>query len=331
MRPFRPIVANHHFLTVAGNFWNRRLDTLRFPVESTFFQTEPGVQVLIQSQRPEGDARGHIVLTHGLEGSGESGYMKSLSQAGLEAGYAMYRFHMRTCGGTARLSPTLYHAGLTSDLLAFLKHLSSANRTPIFLVGFSLGGNVALKLVGELGESAGRLLTAACSVSTPIDLSASVRRMGRVDNIVYERRFVRRMRRRMVATGRYTQADLRGLNSIFEIDDKVTAPAFGFHGAEHYYATQSAHQFLERIRVPTLIVQAKDDTFVPFEMFRRPEFDSNPSLTLIAPERGGHLGFISREKPRFWVDGVILEWVSEISRRGIAHAESPSDERCDRR
>ena len=105
---------------------------------------------------------------------------------------------------------------------------------------------------------------------------------------------------RLIATGRYTEPDFRGIRSIFDIDDKITAPSFGFRGAEHYYATQSSNQFLERIRVPALIVQAQDDTFIPFEIFRHPAFESNPNLTLLAPERGGHLGFISRDKPRFW-------------------------------
>src|SRR5260370_18327481 len=113
----------------------------------------------------------------------------------------------------------------------------------------------------------------------------------------------------MLATGSYTEWDFRGIRSIFEIDDKITAPSFGFRGAEHYYATQSANQFLEKIRVPTLVVQARDDTFIPFEIFRHPAFESNPNLTLVAPESGGHLGFIARDKPRFWLDGVILEWI----------------------
>ena len=122
-------------------------------------------------------------------------------------------------------------------------------------------------------------------------------------------RFVRRMCARLIATGRYTAADFRGIRSIFEIDDKITAPSFGFHGAAHYYATQSANRFLGRIRVPTLMVQAQDDTFIPFEIFRRPEFESSPYLKLVAPKYGGHLGFISRRKPRFWVDGEIMDWV----------------------
>jgi predicted alpha/beta-fold hydrolase len=309
LRPFHPILANSHFLTLAGNFWRRRLDTERFPVESKLYQTEPDVQVLVQSQRPEGEVLGEIVLTHGLEGSGESGYMRSLSQAGLEAGFAMHRFHMRTCGGTAHLCPTLYHAGLTSDLLAVLKQFEQQGRTPVYLAGFSLGGNVALKLAGELGESAGSLIAATCAASTPIDLAASVRRMGQIDNRIYERRFLRRMCERLISTGRYTQADFRGIRSLFEIDDKITAPSFGFQGAEHYYATQSSNQFLERIRVPTLVVQAKDDTFIPFDIFRHPAFESNPHLTLVTPETGGHLGFISRKRPRFWLDGEILGWI----------------------
>ena len=309
MRPFRPIVANHHILTIAGNFWPRRLDTERYPVESKLYPTEPGVQVLVQSQQPDGEPRGDVVLVHGLEGSGESGYMRSFSQAGLESGFAMHRFHMRTCGGTAHLCPTLYHAGLTSDLRVFLEQLEQQGRAPVYLAGFSLGGNVVLKLTGELGGDAGRLIAGTCAVSAPIDLAASARRLGRIDNRVYERRFLRRMCDRLIATGRYTESDFRGIGSIFEIDDKITAPSFGFHGAEHYYATQSSNQFLHRICVPTLIVQAQDDTFIPFDIFRIPVLQSHPHVKLVAPQQGGHLGFISREKPRLWVDGEVIGWM----------------------
>ena len=129
---------------------------------------------------------------------------------------------------------------------------------------------------------------------------------------------------RMLATGRYTEADFRGIRSIFEIDDKITAPSFGFRGAEHYYETQSSNQFLERIRVPTLVVQAQDDTFIPFEIFRRPEFSSNPHLELLAPERGGHLGFISRVEPRIWLDGV-LDNRSRLKSKVTAEQKSPAD------
>lgn len=235
--------------------------------------------------------------------------MRSLSQTLLTAGYGAHRFHMRTCGGTARLCKTLYHAGLTSDLLAVLRQIAAKGWGPIHLVGFSLGGNVVLKLAGELGQQARGFISSVCTTSTPIDLSASVKRLGKLDNRYYERRFLRRMCERLLQTGRYTRADFRGVNSIFTIDDKITAPSFGFHGAEHYYATQSSNQFLEQIAVPCLIIQAQDDTFVPFEIYHHPAFERNPHLRLISTRHGGHLGFISRRRPRFWIDGVILEFI----------------------
>jgi predicted alpha/beta-fold hydrolase len=322
LQPFRPLVANNHFLTLAGNFWPRRLDTERYPVESKLYATEPGVQVLVQSQRPPGEARGEIILAHGLEGSGESGYMRSLSQAGLEAGFAMHRFHMRSCGGTAHLCPTLYHAGLTADLLSILEQFRKQGRPPAYLAGFSLGGNMVLKLTGELGQGADSLIAGVCAVSTPIDLAACVTRMGKIDNRIYERRFVRRMCERLIATGRYKPSDFLGLRSLFDIDDKITAPSFGFRGAPHYYETQSSNQFLERIRVPTLVIQAQDDTFIPFEIFRHPAFEANPCLKLVTPDCGGHLGFISRGKPRFWLDGVLIEWIEKQVKRQKAKVKS---------
>ena len=315
MRAFVPLIPNPHFLTVAGNFWPRLLDTARFPVEPKLYRTEPGVEVLLQSQYPAGALRGEMILVHGLEGSGESGYMRSLSQAGLDAGCAMHRFHMRTCGRTAHLSKTLYHSGLTSDLLWVVRELTRQGRGPLFLVGFSLGGNVVLKLAGELGEEARDLVAAVCAVSTPIDLEACARRMMKLDNRFYERRFLRRMFLRLLGTGRYTRGDFRGIRSIFEFDDRITAPEFGFRDGLDYYRTQSSRRFLDRIRVPALVIQAQDDTFIPFETFRHPAFDSNPHLRLIATRHGGHLGFIAGRRPRFWVDGVVLEWFEEVGSR----------------
>jgi len=307
MRPFVPIVRNPHVLTVIGNFWPRRYDDAGFPKQRRLIQTDPDTQVLVETQQPSGTALGHVVLLHGLEGSGESGYMKSMAWDSLQAGFIAHRFHMRTCGGTENLCKTLYHAGLTSDLRAFLTQLRGESDLPVFLVGFSLGANVALKLAGEEGDSG--LIQGVCGISTPIDLAACTRRMQQPDNLIYERRFVKRMKLRMAATGRYTAAELAPYNSIWDIDDFVTAPSFGFDGAEHYYGTQSAQNFLAAIRVPGLLIQAKDDTFIPFSIYGHPDIAANPKLTLIATEYGGHLGFLSRRSPRFWLDGTVLDFI----------------------
>jgi len=311
MRAFEPLFRNPHILTILANFWPREYDFSRFPREDRLIRTDKDTQVLVQTQRPSAAPVGHVVLLHGLEGNGESGYIRSMAWDVLNAGFTAHRFHMRTCGDTAHLCKTLYHAGLTSDLRTFLEGLESdRSGLPVFLIGFSLGGNVALKLAGELGRT--DLFHGICSISTPIHLAAGVRRIGRLDNRVYERRFLKRMRKRLLATGRYSRKELEAARSLYEIDDKITAPSFGFKGADHYYATQSAQGYLDRIRVPALLIQAKDDTFIPFEIFRHPAIESNPFLRLIATEHGGHLGFLARRGARFWLDEVAIEFLMSV-------------------
>src|SRR5271157_2049964 len=293
MTPFDPLFRNPHLQTIAGHFWKRPPDG-GVPMERRLYQTEPAVRVLVESQRPAGNAAGEIVLLHGLEGSGKSGYMRGMAEAALREGFAVHRFHMRTCGGTEGLCTTLYHAGLTSDLLAVLRQFRTDGRAPVFLVGFSLGGNVVLKLAGEMGESARPLVEGVCAVSTPLDLAACARRLAEPANRFYERRFVRRMTARLCATGRYQERNFRGLRSVKDIDDRITAPSFGFGDAAHYYRTQSAIRYLDGIRVPVLLIQAMDDTLVPFDIFASGAFRVNPRIQLRATEHGGHLGFIGR-------------------------------------
>jgi predicted alpha/beta-fold hydrolase len=307
MQPFHPLVRDPHFQTIAGHFWPRKLDVRRFPVERRLVETEPGVCVLVESQQPGGVPRGDIVMVHGLEGSGAAGYMRSMSQTALECGYAAHRFHLRTCGGTEHLSPTLYHAGLTSDLLAFLRDLGRR----AWLVGFSLGGNVVLKLAGELGDSAQALIRGVAGVSTPLDLAVCVERLARLDNRLYDRRFVRRMRRRLCNTGRYRAPDFRGVRTVRDVDERITAPAFGFSGAAEYYRTQSAIAFVEAIRVPSLLVQALDDTFIPSQIYEAWELRRNPAIEVLLTDYGGHLGFLARGPRRFWADSAVIQWIQK--------------------
>jgi hypothetical protein len=302
-------------LTIAGNYWRRELDEQRFPVQATLYDSEPGVQILVHSQKPAGQPVAQLILVHGLEGSSDAGYARSLAQAALESGCATHRFNMRSCGGTESLSGrTLYHSGQTSDLLAVIRRLPRT--APIFLAGFSLGGNVVLKLAGELGASASDAIAGVMATSTPIDLAACVRQLDKPSNIVYARRFVTRLKERIRAKERLTPGlfDLSGLDqvrNIYDFDDRFTAQAFGFGSADNYYATQSSNQFLDRIRIPALLVQAKDDPLIPFAVYDHPAFLTNPRLRLLAVEHGGHLGFISKTRPRFWLDQVLVNWVLE--------------------
>jgi predicted alpha/beta-fold hydrolase len=293
-------------------------------VQAKFYETEPGVQVLVHSQTPELEPIAHLILVHGLEGSSAAGYARSLARAALEAGCATHRFNMRSCGGTEHLSGrTLYHSGQTSDLLAVVEQIrqeQSPRRAPVFLAGFSLGGNVVLKLAGELGAAASEAgcppVAGVMAISTPIDLAACVRELDKPSNLIYARRFVARLKERIRAKERLNPGlfDLSALDmvrNIYDFDDRITAPAFGFGSADNYYATQSSNRFLDCIRIPALVVQAKDDPMVPFAIFDHPAFSANPCLRLLVVEHGGHLGFISKTRPRFWLDRVLVNWIVE--------------------
>jgi predicted alpha/beta-fold hydrolase len=320
---FVPLFKNPHLVTIAANYWRRLLDTARFPVEVKLYDTEPGVRVLVHSQRPANSPVAEVIVVHGLEGSSQSGYAQSLAHQLLQAGWAAHRFNMRSCGGTEHLSGRgLYHSGQTSDLLAVVREIKA--EAPIFLAGFSLGGNVVLKLAGELGERAPELIAGVLAVSTPIDLAACARRLGAPSNFIYSRRFLGRLKQRVrvkaqSAPGLFALEHLDSVKSVYEFDDKFTAPAFGFGTADNYYATQSSNQVLERIRVPALLVHAKDDPLVPFEVYDHPAFARNPNLQLLAPEHGGHVGFISKTPPRFWLDQVLLDWMSEVRNKAAAN------------
>lgn len=306
--PFRPLVRNPHLLTILGNFATRTLDVERYAVEERLIETEPGVRILVHTQRAAGAVRGELVLVHGLEGSSNAGYLRSMAQLALSEGYAVHRTNMRACGGNDDNCRTMYHAGLTSDTLAILRGIRERTNVPLFLAGYSLGGNVALKLAGELGEAAQKLLTGVIAVSTPIDLAACVRRLGQPQNRIYQWRFVRALKARLRRRGQGGR-QLDRVRTVYEFDDAYVAKFFDFGTADRYYATQSAIEFVAGIRVPTLLIQAVDDPLIPFEIFSDSRVTGNASIELLAVPHGGHLGFLAAEKPHFWLDRVILEWV----------------------
>lgn len=323
MRAFRPFFKNPHLATLAGNFWTRPKSENRWPVESRIYETEPGVKIRVDSQCPDRAPRGELILVHGLEGSSNAGYARSMVAAALAAGYATHRLNLRSCGGTENLALSNYHSGQTSDLLHVLRERRRAGAGPVFLAGYSLGGNVSLKLCGELGDAARELLTGVCAVSTPIDLAACATALGRRENFLYTRRFLAALMRKIRLRAQqspetYTLEHLDKIRTIYDFDDYYTARLFGFGTAANYYRTQSSNQYLEKIRVPALLITAQDDPMVPFSVYDHPAFQNNPYLRLLAVERGGHLGFIARGRPRFWLDGVVLEWMEEIRNKPVA-------------
>ena len=320
--PYKPLFDNGDLQTVAARYWPVRLDAKGGPTESRLFDTEPGVKVLGKITRADGASTGKatVVIVHGLTACSEARYMLSLANRALERGFDVARMNVRSCGGTEHLSPTLYHSGLTIDLRHVVEQLAPR---PLFVAGFSMGGNMTLKLAGEWGEEAPAHWAGACGISVPIQLDACARRIGERRNRIYEYRFLRQLRqamqRKMAVTSDFWQdeeAFLRA-DSIWEFDDKVTAKAFGFADAGDYYRRSSAAGYLERVRIPALLIEAADDPFIPIDVYDAAVLSENPWLQLVTSAAGGHVAFLSRNGSsgsgrRFWAEEQALNFFEAI-------------------
>ncbi|MBI4906822.1 MAG: alpha/beta fold hydrolase [Acidobacteria bacterium] len=319
MIPFDPLFHNPHWQTIAGAYWPRPRQLYSFPVEAIYFQTEPRVRVLVHAQKPHGEPKGSLLLVHGLEGSSDAGYLRSAAAAALQAGYAAYRFNIRSCGGTEADCDTLYHAGLTHDLRIVASRLRDTVPGPVYAVGYSLGANIVLKLAGELGrEGASTVLDGVAAISCPVDLDACARALNEPRCRLYQDRFLRNMaarlrRRHQFRPDVFSIDALGGIGSVYDFDDRITAPFFGFGNAQGYYGTQSAGLFLSSIRMPALVMHAKDDPMIPFRVYGHVAFRENPFIRLAAVDHGGHVGFLSRGRHRFWVDSMLLAWLRQLS------------------
>jgi hypothetical protein len=223
--------------------------------------------------------------------------MLGVTQKALKAGMNVIRFNQRNCGGTDSLAPVLYHSGLSNDVAAVANNvIASDGITRIALVGFSMGGNIVLKLAGEWGSKAPQLL-AVVAVCPAIDLATSADALHERGNRIYETYFLWALRRRMrqkarLFPGKFDVKRLRGIRSLREFDDKVTAYYCGFTGVDDYYDRASAAHVVERIAVPTLIIYAANDPFVRITSQTRLKIAANQNIRFIETEDGGHCAFM---------------------------------------
>ena len=328
-RPFTPhrLFRGGHAQTLRGALrWPRRLRMLREYVsaEERLFDIEPDVRLLAhcrwQTRRQE---RPTIVLVHGLEGSSSSGYMLGTGRKAFRAGFNVVRLNVRNCGGTESLTPTLYHSGMSGDILRVFTELSERDRLPeIYLAGFSLGGNLVLKLAGELGADSPPALAGVVAVSPSLDLSACADAIERPQNRIYQWSFIRSLRRTLKRKHKlyphlYDLSRLPEMRTIRQFDDFYTAPHGGFRDAADYYARSSAVALAPRIRVPTLIIHAQDDPFTPFTPLSHAAVGDNPNVLLLTPPRGGHVAFVGsarRGEDRFWAENRVVQFCALLSR-----------------
>ena len=298
----------------------RRFPHLPRPVPR-YFDVAPDARVLAHCYWQR-DPRRHatIVGLHGLEASSEAHYMRGLADKAYATGWNAVMLNQRNCGGTEALSTGLYHSGLSDDPRAVVSELVELDQLPaVAVAGYSLGGNIALRLAGVYGPKAPPALRAVVAVSPTVNLGLCVEALERRANLVYEWNFVRnlkgRMRRKARAwPGRFDLSRLNGVRTVREFDERFTAPHHGFRDADDYYDRASSLRVTDRVRVPTLILSAKDDPFVPLEQFETPAITANPCITVQATRYGGHCGFYSRPSTGFdgyWAEQRIVDFARE--------------------
>ena len=267
--------------------------------EERLIEVEPGIQVLCHCHWQADRASAlTIIIVHGLEGSSDSQYVRGVAEKALAAGMNVIRYNQRNCGGTDALAPVLYHSGLSKDVAAVAREVIARDGVSrLALVGFSMGGNIVLKLAGEWGAQAPPQFRAVAACCPAIDLAASADALHEPANRIYESYFLWALHRRMLQKARLFPAHfdvsrLRGICSLREFDDKVTAYYCGFTGVDDYYDRASAAHVVERIAVPALVLHAANDPFVHITAETRRKISSNRNITFVETADGGHCAFV---------------------------------------
>jgi predicted alpha/beta-fold hydrolase len=270
-----------------------------------------------------------VLLLHGLEGSAYSLHTQGLAELIRCRGWNATVLNFRSCARDPRQTrrrlrnrrPRLYHSGETSDLDFVVRELVARDpSTPLYAIGFSLGGNVLLKWLGETGASSA--IRAAVTLSVPYDLAAAARYLERPIGRLYCAHFMRRLKpkaldviARFPDETRLDRARVLAARSFHEFDQFVTAPLHGFASAEDYYSRSSAIAYLPRIQVPTLCLSSNDDPFLPREALTRARAAASSSVTFLVTDHGGHMGFVSGRwpwRPRYWAEELSVDWLGNF-------------------
>jgi uncharacterized protein len=305
-----------HLQTLASFFLPRRIALP--PSEKRLIEVEPGARVLCHCHwQPDRENSLTVIIVHGLEGSSESQYMLGIAAKGIAAGMNVVRMNQRNCGGTNALSPTLYHSGRSRDIAAVAQNLIDQDRISRFaLAGFSMGGNLVLKLAGEWGREGPSQFRAVAAVCPSVNLAASADALHVPTNRLYEYYFMWQLRRRLRVKARlfpqvFDRSRARGVTSLRDFDDKVTAYYCGFDGASDYYQRSAAANVVDRIAVPTLILHAANDPFIRILPETRQKILSNRNITFVETEDGGHCSFLAQPDgdDGRWAERQVVEFL----------------------
>lgn len=341
---FRPPwwLRNPHAQTLWGKLARR---TPRVPFRHERWETpDDDFLDLYRLDAPRADAP-RLLLLHGLEGSHRSHYVVGLMERARRRGWGGAVLLWRSCGAEPNRAARFYHSGETGDLDLVVRRLTKhAPAAPLLLAGVSLGGNVLLKWLGEHGSAVPAQVRAAAAISVPYDLARGARHLSRGFSRLYERHFLRSLRRKAEEKGRrfpglVRDDALRAARTLRDFDDCVTAPVHGFRDADDYYTRSSSLGFLPAIRVPALLLSAADDPFLPAAVLGevRAAALANPALELEFPPHGGHAGFVAGPAPwraDYYAERRVTEWLGEKAsgaggrERGGRGRQRPTADAC---
>lgn len=259
-----------------------------------------------------------LVIAHGLEGNSQRPYVQGLARAAQAQGFAVLAWNFRSCGRADNLTERFYNAGCSDDLDAVITWAGDYGHQQVYLAGFSMGGNVTLKWLGEAGaDAADRGVAGAVAISVPCDLMGCTHELGRPSNTLYRRRFVSdlkaRLRRKAARfPGHFDLSALDRISTVLAFDDAYTAPMYGYRDAADYYRQCSSLGFLNAIRVPTLILNARNDPFLSDTCYPEAIARAHQHVYLEVPDQGGHVGFFSRDH-HWWADQRAMSFLSSVS------------------
>ena len=314
-------LKNGHLMTVYCWGKSRTFAELPPPAER-YFDVEPGARVLAHCHwQPDVAASPALVALHGLEGSSSAHYMRGLAAKAFARGFNVILLNQRNCGGTEALSEGLYHSGLTTDAAHIISTIADEGVDRVVVAGYSLGGNLALKLAGDYADAPPKSLKAVCAVSPVMELAECVNALERRQNFVYQWNFVRLLKARIrrkaaLHPDRFPIERLEQVRTVRDFDEYFTAPHFSFQGASDYYFRASAMRVIDRVRVPALIITAEDDPFVPSKPFHDPRVRTNPHLNVIVTRHGGHCGFAADANGNddgYWAESQIVEFAEKVT------------------
>lgn len=259
-----------------------------------------------------------VILLHGLEGCSRSHYILGLVHALTHAGWDCVAVNFRSCGGELNRQSRFYHSGETTDLHTVVQHVSGKDDVAgIAIAGISLGGNVALKYLGEQGSNADPKLKYAVAISVPCDLGSSSRKMARFSNRIYMRHFIQSLipkahAKAKLYPGLFSTDGLESMRTFAEFDDQITAPLHGFDSAQDYWKKSSSRPYIPKIAIPSLLLSARNDPFLTPSCFPEEEAKASELFHLEASVHGGHAGFAPMNGDKiFWTEKRVVEFLQK--------------------